>query len=132
IRLGDVLLVFAIFMIFRDFLKQPTFLRIGQNTLSIYVIHFVILYGSLTGLGLYRFFDHALTPSMVIPGAVLFMLVCSFAALYYDTNESLIKDLITQYSHKANTGLSKGYFEVSKLLIVLQDKILRVLNTSKS
>ncbi len=131
IRLGDVLLVFAVFMIFRDFLKQPTFLRIGQNTLSIYVIHFVILYGSLTGLGLYRFFDHAITPGMVIPGAVLFMLVCSFVALYYDTNESLIKNLITQYSQKANTGLSKGYFEVSKLLIVLQDKILRVLNTSK-
>jgi uncharacterized membrane protein len=131
IRLGDVLLIFAIFMIFRDFLKQPTFLRIGQNTLSIYVIHFVILYGSLTGLGLYRFFDHSLSPGMVIPGAILFMLVCSYTALYYDTHQTLIHNLLTQILQNINTGLTKGYFEVSKLLIVLQDKILRVLNISK-
>ncbi|WP_297764696.1 heparan-alpha-glucosaminide N-acetyltransferase domain-containing protein, partial [uncultured Muriicola sp.] len=60
IRLGDVLIVFALFMVFRHYLTQPNLLRIGQNTLSIYVIHFVILYGSFTGQGLYRFFDHSL------------------------------------------------------------------------
>ncbi len=124
IRLGDVLIVFALFMVFRHYFTQPNLLRIGQNTLSIYVIHFVILYGSFTGLGLYAFFDHSLAPSIVIPGAVLFMILCSYAALYYDTNETLIKSSISQL-------LQKVYFEVSKLLIVLQDKLLRVFNISK-
>jgi uncharacterized membrane protein len=124
IRLGDVLLVFALFMVFRHYLTQPNLLRIGQNTLSIYVIHFVILYGSFTGLGLYAFFDHSLAPSIVIPGAVLFMVICSYAALYYDTNEILIKSTITKLFQKI-------YFKVSKLLIILQDKLLRVFNVSK-
>ena len=56
IRLGDVLIVFAIFMIVRPLITYPTVLRIGQNTLSIYVIHFIILYGSFTGVGLYSYF----------------------------------------------------------------------------
>lgn len=124
IRLGDVLIVFALFMVFRHYLTQPNLLRIGQNTLSIYVIHFVVLYGSFTGLGFYAFFDHSLAPSIVIPGAVLFMIFCSYAALYYDTNETLIKSTILQL-------LQKAYFEVSKLLIMIQDKLLRIFNISK-
>jgi hypothetical protein len=111
-------------MVFRHYLTQPNLLRIGQNTLSIYVIHFVVLYGSFTGLGLYAFFDHALAPSIVIPGAVMFMILCSYAALYYDTNETLIKSTSIQV-------LQKAYFEVSKLLIIIQDKLLRVFNISK-
>lgn len=92
IRLGDVLLVFAVFMLLRGLIKKEIFLRIGQNTLGIYVIHFIILYGSFTGLGLYRFLHHGLTPWAVIPGAALFMLVCTWLALVYDTNEARIKD----------------------------------------
>jgi len=131
IRLGNVLIVFAFFMVFRHYLTQTTLLRIGQNTLSIYVIHFVILYGSFTGLGLYRFFDHSLAPSVVIPGAILFMIICSYTALYYDTNENLIKSTISQLLQKGKMGVFKIYFEVSKILIVLQDKLLRVFNISK-
>ena len=63
IRLGDVLLVFAAFMLFRSLWKNRTVLKIGQSTLTIYVVHFIILYGSFTGLGLYRFFHHALSPT---------------------------------------------------------------------
>jgi hypothetical protein len=66
-------------------------LRIGQNTLSIYVIHFIILYGSFTGLGLYRFFHHSLSPSIVVPGAILFMVICSYTALWYERNEQLVR-----------------------------------------
>ncbi|MDP5060505.1 MAG: DUF1624 domain-containing protein, partial [Maribacter sp.] len=60
IRLGDVLIVFSIFILLRKVLMNATWLRIGQSTLSIYIIHFIILYGSFTGVGLYRFFHHSL------------------------------------------------------------------------
>lgn len=95
IRLGDVFLVFAIFMLFRKFMTNATVLKIGASTLSIYVIHFIILYGSFTGLGLYRFFHHSLIPSVVIPGAIAFMFTCTYLALEYNKREVQIKDHIS-------------------------------------
>ena len=91
IRLGDVFVVFALFMAIRHWLVGQTILKIGQNTLSIYVIHFIILYGSFTGLGFYRFFHHSLTPEIVIPGALAFMVVCSYTSLWYERNETELK-----------------------------------------
>ncbi len=91
IRLGDVFLVFAVFMIFRKFMTNKTVLAIGASTLSIYVIHFILLYGSFTGLGLYRFLNYELTPLAAIIGALLFMFSCTFLALRYHAKEHLIK-----------------------------------------
>ncbi len=91
IRLGDVFLVFAVFMLIRSLLKNRTILHIGQSTLSIYIIHFIILYGSFTGLGLYRFFHHTLTPAVAIAGALVFMATCTFVALRYETQKAFIK-----------------------------------------
>lgn len=91
IRLGDVFLVFAVFMFFRHWLTGKTILKVGQNTLSIYVIHFIILYGSFTGLGIYRYFHHSLSPVIVIPGALLFMVACSYSALWYARHEMEVK-----------------------------------------
>ena len=95
IRLGDVFVVFALFMIFRRFATNKTILSIGANTLSIYVIHFIILYGSFTGLGLYGFFNHQLNPVQAIVGAALFMFVCTFLALKYAKHENEIKQQIS-------------------------------------
>ncbi len=91
IRLGDVLLVFSVFMLLRGLLKHSTVLKLGQSTLTIYIVHFIILYGSFTGLGLYRFFHHSLTPAVAISGALVFMVICTYSALKYEENKELIK-----------------------------------------
>lgn len=91
IRLGDVLLVFALFMMLRSLLKQPTVLKIGQSTLSIYIVHFMILYGSFTGRGLYKYLHHSLTPTLAISGALIFMAICTFTALGYEKNKLSIQ-----------------------------------------
>jgi len=91
IRLGDVLIAFAVFMLFRQWLTNSTLLKIGQSTLSIYIIHFIILYGSFTGLGLYQYLHHSLSPLQVLLGALLFMIVCSFTALIYEKHKAQIK-----------------------------------------
>lgn len=95
IRLGNVFVVFAVFMILRQLMTNKTVLKIGANTLSIYVIHFIILYGSFTGLGLYRFFNHSLAPEIAIPGALAFMVACTFLALQYNKYEANIKSQIS-------------------------------------
>lgn len=94
IRLGDVFIAFAFFMLFRQWLTNKTLLKIGQSTLSIYVIHFIILYGSFTGLGLYQYFHHSLPPTLVIFGAIAFMIVCSFSALLYEKHKLELKAFI--------------------------------------
>ncbi|SNZ00122.1 acyltransferase family protein [Flagellimonas pacifica] len=100
IRLGDVFVVFAVFMLLRQFMMNKTVLKIGASTLSIYVIHFIILYGSFTGLGLYRFFNHSLNPMIVISGAILFMVACTYLALKYHQHETEVK---------ANISLGMNY-----------------------
>ena len=131
IRLGDVFVVFAVFMLFRSYMMNTTFLRIGQNTLSIYVIHFIILYGSLTGIGLYRFFHHELDPITSIIGAILFMFVCSLLALIYDKHEGSIKQAISLIFKPLNSfiqPISEGVLKTTKSLVA---KILRMLGLAK-
>ena len=59
--------------------ENNLFLKVGQNTLTIYVLHMVVLYGSITGLGLNDLFnkgEHSLmhlNPWQVAIGAILFM-----------------------------------------------------------
>ena len=96
IRLGDVCVAFAVFMLARQWLTNSTLLKIGQSTLSIYIIHFMILYGSFTGLGLYQYFHHSLTPTVAILGAIIFMIVCSFTALIYEKHKAQIKRAISR------------------------------------
>lgn len=120
-RLGDVLLVFAVFMLLRGLMKSELFLKIGQNTLSIYVIHFIILYGSFTGLGLYQFFHHTLTPAVAIAGALVFMLACTWTALWYDRNEARIKGVGIQlggYSKTLVVSLGRGLYQAGKSRIM--------------
>lgn len=105
IRLGDVSLVFAVFMLFRRFMSNSTVLKIGQSTLSIYVIHYIILYGSFTGLGLYYFLNHSLSPTVVIIGAFVFMLTTTVLALQYERNKVYIK---LQVSNAVRTVQLKG------------------------
>ena len=132
IRLGDVLVVFALFMLARKFLTNGTLLRIGQNTLSIYVIHFIILYGSFTGFGLYRFFAHSLSPWVAIGGAIAFMVICSYLALLYDKHEVLVKEGI-----KTAQGFLWNWAENALLFIQRSFKtmftmVLRLLGAAKS
>lgn len=77
-RLGDVLVIFAIFMLLESVLRKvPLFLEMGRSTLQIYIVHFVILYGSWFGLGLNQFFYRELGPETAIIGAGVFLMgVC--------------------------------------------------------
>lgn len=131
IRLGDVFLVFAVFMLFRSFMTNSTVLKIGQSTLSIYIIHFIILYGSFTGLGLYRFFNHELNPQVAIFGAMAFMIVCSFAALQYDKNKIAIKSSFTTGSKFIIQNLEPLFVYLQKSIKELVVKFIRLLGIVK-
>ncbi|WP_430426463.1 heparan-alpha-glucosaminide N-acetyltransferase domain-containing protein [Maribacter litoralis] len=132
IRLGDVLIVFSIFIMLRKYLMNATWLKIGQSTLSIYIIHFIILYGSFTGVGLYRFFNHSLNPYYVIPGAILFMIVCTFFALQYEKHKIEIKSSISSFLSTTRIYLEQIAILLFEVLRTITEKVLRILGLIKS
>ena len=82
IRFGQILIFIAAFMMLEPLLARwKLFNRIGQETLNIYILHFIILYGSWSGYGLARFWGSSLLPWQAISGAIMFVLTVSFLAL---------------------------------------------------
>ncbi len=89
-RLGDVCVVFAVFIFVRKYLTHPMISEIGSRTLSIYIIHFFVLYGAWFGLGLTAVFYNALTPVQSAIGALLFIVfICLIVIQYYRREEEL-------------------------------------------
>ena len=109
------LLSLPFFMLVRRFLTNKTLLKIGGSTLTIYIVHFIILYGSFTGLGLYKFFYHELTPWIAISGALTFMVICTYLSLIYNKRKIQIKEAIEHTKENIILSLNKA-FVVSKLV----------------
>ena len=99
-RLGNVFLYFAFFYAFEKFLKFPLILKIGQKTLSIYVIHFIIIYGSFTGVGLNRLIGKILTPWQAVFGAVLFIATVCLISFYYVKTNAFLYAHLRDFFHK--------------------------------
>ncbi|WP_298537081.1 heparan-alpha-glucosaminide N-acetyltransferase domain-containing protein [uncultured Algibacter sp.] len=99
-RLGNVLILFGLFYALERYLKRSIIGRIGEKTLSIYVIHFILLYGSFTGYGLKRFLNKSLEPYEAIVGALLFMIVACFISFHYAKTNTFIYNLIRKLIDK--------------------------------
>ncbi|OEJ98493.1 hypothetical protein A8C32_04575 [Flavivirga aquatica] len=93
-RFGDVLILFGGFYSLERFLKKSIITKIGQKTLSIYVIHFIVLYGSYTGYGLAYYFKKSLHPTQAILGALLFILIVCFISFHYAKTNTFVYNLI--------------------------------------
>ena len=132
IRFGDVLVVFSIFMLVRNFLTNKTVIKLGQSTLSIYIIHFIILYGSFTGLGLYRFFSNSVSPTIVILGAILFMFTCSCIALQYERHKGNVTKRVSIFTAKKIRVIEPGLILFTKLVKSFSFKVLRLLGILKN
>ncbi|KKN93424.1 hypothetical protein LCGC14_0198570 [marine sediment metagenome] len=132
IRLGDVLIVFSIFILLRKFLMNVTWLRIGQSTLSIYIIHFILLYGSFTGVGLYRFFHHSLNPFIAVSGAILFMIASTYLALKYEDHKADIKSSVFAFLSSMRIYMEQIAIILFEVLRTVTEKILRLLGLIKN
>jgi len=99
-RLGDVFLLFSIFVYARKLLNHAAFIKIGKVTLSIYIVHHIILYGSWFHTGLTRWFYHSLNFTQAILGALVFMCVVCFLVLKY-------KDLVNKVAHQISQKVFK-------------------------
>lgn len=99
-RLGNVLILFALFYLAENYIKQPLILRIGQKTLSIYVIHFIIIYGSFTGIGLHQLIGKNLVPWQAIIGALIFLSVVCFISFHYAKTNAFVYSNVQKFVDK--------------------------------
>ena len=127
IRFGNVLVIFSVFMMLRRFITSKSILDIGKSTLYIYVIHFIILYGSFTGLGLYKYFNHSLNPLYTITGAIIFLISVTYLSLLYGRNKAYIKTTISTIVFE---GLNKSHLK--PLFLKIKATLLKRLGLQKS
>lgn len=99
-RLGDVLICFAFFYSLEQYLKHPIILKIGEKTLSIYVIHFIIIYGSFIQFGLKHFIEKNLNPLQSAIGAILFLVGVCLIAFHYKKPISYLYTTMASYKIK--------------------------------
>jgi uncharacterized membrane protein len=87
-KLGIVLVVLAVLLGLETYVlrikKENLFLKIGQNTLSIYIIHMMLLYGSVIQIGINDFLHEKLGPVEVIPYTLAFWLIFIVFVYYID------------------------------------------------
>lgn len=92
-RLGQVLIALGILMFIEKYfeVKENLFIRVGQNTLPIYVVHVVILYSGIFGFGINQFYNRDLEPIYAIGGAAAFITAFIFFVKYLDPIERAYK-----------------------------------------
>ncbi len=101
-RFGNVLLLLGLFYAAEPYLKHKLISKIGQKTLSIYVIHFIIIFGSFTGLGLKHFYNQSLDPLEAVIGAILFMIVVCMIAFYYVKTNAFLYKMVRKLLKRIN------------------------------
>ena len=92
LRMGDTLLTFAVFLILKDILTAHFLQRIGQNTLSIYIIHSLALYHCIPHLNLDFYFHESLNPTQAVIGAISFVIGILIISFYYHKVSKYIKE----------------------------------------
>jgi len=109
-RLGHVLIATSVFIwLAQAWRTVPQLLqRVGSETLIIYEVHYIVLYSSWFGIGLSRFWAHALSPMAAVAGAVVF--VASFILLmaYIDPVRAFAKGKQERILRLARLWLYRG------------------------
>ncbi len=97
IRFGQVIgLIGVLMLIDANFkVKAPLFLKLGQNTLPIYVVHVIILYGGLVGVGLKpNVIDLNLSPYAAVGVSVTAMISFTIMVKYIEPLEEFYNRVV--------------------------------------
>lgn len=103
-RLGEVIILLSILIIVERIfkIKNSLFLKMGQNTLPIYIVHVIVLYGAIIGYSLRNLLQKNLTAIESIIGAFIFVFVFALFIKYIEW----IRDKIRQSKHHIKSSTS--------------------------
>lgn len=125
-RLGHVMMEVSLFMwILHFFEKVPRLLtKIGSETLTIYGVHYVILYGTWFGLGLSQLYYRSLNPAQTVIGAALFVTVFVFLIKYIEPIRQVIYEYIpSRIQYLVRVGKVVMLRNVSRKVYAKQPKL---------
>lgn len=103
-RFAQVVTFLGILMLIDKYfdVKAKLFLKIGQNTLPIYVVHVIILYGGILGFGLKPLaFDHDQHPAIAFGISVFFILVFAVMVKYIEPLERIYNQVTGIFSFRS-------------------------------
>jgi len=99
VRFGQVIGLIGVFMLIDgNFkVKAPLYLKLGQNTLPIYVIHVIILYGGIFGFGLKpNIINLNLNPYESIALSVMMMILFTIMVKYIEPLEEFYNSVLNK------------------------------------
>ena len=101
-RFAEILLLLTILMYVERIVKKRTtfFILMGQNTLTIYILHVIVLYGAVIGIGLKTYYEDALTTTQTILGAIVFILFFALLSKIQPAIIRLIKSIPSRLIQK--------------------------------
>jgi hypothetical protein len=105
IRFGQVVSLLGILMLVDSYwnIKARLFLKIGQNTLPIYVVHVIILYGGIFGFGLKPLaFDMNIGPVASFSISLAFIALFIIMVNYIEPLERIYSRFMNVFSFKKN------------------------------
>lgn len=97
VRFGQVVALLGVLMLVDKYIdiKAKLFLKIGQNTLPIYIIHVILLYGGIFGFGFTPLvFDKDLHPAYAFGISVLFILFFAFVVKHIEPLDRIYSKFI--------------------------------------
>jgi hypothetical protein len=103
IRFGQVVSLLGIFMLIDKYIdvKAKLYLKIGQNTFPIYVVHVIILYGGIFGFGLKPLlFDENLSPWLAACISMVSILFFALMVYFIEPLENLYTKVLGIFSFK--------------------------------
>ncbi|MFN5031907.1 MAG: acyltransferase family protein, partial [Flavobacteriia bacterium] len=103
IRYGQVVSVLGVFMLIDKYVdvKAKLYLKLGQNTLPIYVVHVIILYGGIFGIGLKPIvFDENLGPWIAAGISAIAILFFTLMVYYIEILEDKYETFIRLITFK--------------------------------
>jgi len=121
-RLGHVMIVFSIFILISKIFKNipQLVLKIGGETLVIYSVHYVLLYGTWFGVGVRSLGSHSWTPWGAAIGAVLFLTFFVYLIYRIEEIRYFLYHLLPHYSglyyRFARLKLRRFYLEKREVL----------------
>ena len=106
LKVGMVLLIFSILIFIEAYwlknLKPNLFLKLGQNTLTIFILHMFVLYGPALPVSIKKYFNHKIDSTWILPSAFFFVIIFAIIIYVIDRYRDKIHNLLRPIRTRTN------------------------------
>jgi len=106
LKIGMVLVVLSLFIALEAYLwrsiKPNLFLKLGQNTLMIFITHIFVLYGPWLRVSVTKYFNHRIDAHYIVPAALVFVLFFVVLVYLIDRYKKKLSRVVLPIQHFTN------------------------------